>query len=55
MFLFHYGTGGTDDTVPPSLSSPPYFFSPTISGEVAEFDSLVCVQLGLLAAAFEEA
>ncbi len=37
--------------LPPSHHS----FFPSISGEVAEFDSLVCVQLGLLAGAFEEA
>lgn len=30
-------------------------FFPSIFGEVAEFDSLVCVQHGLLAVAFEEA
>lgn len=54
MFLFHYGTGGMDDTAPPSLPLVTLFFA-SISGEVAEFDSLVCVQHGLLAAAFEEA
>lgn len=37
--------------LPPSRHS--FFLS--ISGEVAEFDSLVCVQLALLAGAFEEA